>query len=181
MRVLHFHISYRSRNKRTEREKNLTVSQTVSILLSSRPFYFIMIYTIVFILLSTFNHVTSEANGTNVNPKFIRNFCSKIHITSHIGCCWVGKVILFLGYTTLAFILAFIVIPLLFCIFGFQSIGVRRGSYAARYQAVHGTPKSFSCLQSLSMKRTLEWIIVITSTSLAAMKVFYCDNKCKRQ
>ncbi len=137
-----------------------------------------MIYTIVFILLSTSNFVTSEVNGTKVNSKFIQKFCSKISVTTHIGCCRVVKAVSFFGCTTLAFILAFIVVPILFYICGFRSIGVHRGSSAAHYQSEHGTPKPFSCLQSLSMKGNLPWIILVTGTLLAAMKIFYWDKKC---
>jgi hypothetical protein len=137
-----------------------------------------MIYIIVFILLSTSDLVTSEVKDTNVNSKFIRNICSKISVTSDIGCCRVEKAVLFFGYTSLVLILAFIVVPTLFCICGFRSIGVRAESYAASYQAVHGTSKPFSCLQSLAMKGNVPWVIAVTGTSLAAMKVFYCDKKC---
>jgi len=122
--------------------------------------------------------LTSEVNDINVNSKFIQDICSKISVTSDIGCCRVSKAVTFFGYTTLAFILAFIVVPILFCICGFRSIDVRRESYAAGYQAMYGTTKSFSCLQSLAMKGNVQWIIAITGTSLAAMKVFYCDKKC---
>jgi hypothetical protein len=132
----------------------------------------------LFILLFMSSFVKSELNDTNVNSKFIRDFCSKIGVTKSISCCWVGKALVFTGYTALAFIVGFIVVPLLCCICGFRPIGVREDSLAARYQSIHGTPKPFSCLQSLSMKGNLAWIIAITGTLLAAIKIFYYEKKC---
>ena len=120
----------------------------------------------------------SEVNATNVNSKFIRNICSKIDVTSPVGCCRVNKAVIFIGYTVLAFILGFLIVPILFCICGFRPIGVREDSYAAHFQSLHGTPKPFSCLQSLSMTGILAPIIAIAGMVLAAVKVLYFDKKC---
>ena len=137
-----------------------------------------MICIIVFIILSTSTVVTSPVNNTNVDPTLIQTFCSKIGVTSHIGCCRVDKAVWFFGYSALAFVLGCVIIPILFCICGFRPMGVRKDSMGAQYQSVHGTPKAFSCLQSLSMKGTLAWIISLLGMVLAGVKVIIWDKQC---
>ena len=139
-----------------------------------------MIHIVVLLFLSVSPFVSSETNGTDteVRFKFIQEFCSKIHVTSPIGCCRVNKGVFLLGYTLLALVVGFIGVPLLFCICGFCPVGVREGSFAAEYQSVHGTPKPFSCLQSLSMTGIVARIIFVIGIVLASIKIFYWDKRC---
>ena len=139
-----------------------------------------MIYIVIFLCLTTSHVVTSESNNTNVDVqfKFVRDLCAKIHVTSSVDCCRVNKAVLFIGYTALAVVVGFIAVPLLFCICGFRRIGVRGGSYAADFQSLHGTPRPFSCLQSLSMTGILCWIVFIGILSYSAIKIFYWNQQC---
>lgn len=139
-----------------------------------------MICTVILLFLSIFSLVSSETNltDTQVRLKFIQKVCSNIHVTSPVGCCRVNKVVFFLGFLLLALLIGFIGVPLLFCICGFLPIGIRGGSCAAEYQSVHGTPKPFSCLQSLSMTGILARIVFVVGVILASIKIFYWDQKC---
>jgi hypothetical protein len=137
-----------------------------------------MICIIFFIILSTSTVLTAHVNGTNVDSLLIRPFCSKLGVTSRIGCCRVDKAVWFFGYSAVAFILGCMVLPILFCICGFRREGIRADSMGARYQAVHGTPRPFSCLQSLSMTGRLALFIPLLGMILAAVKVFFWDKQC---
>ena len=57
-----------------------------------------MIYITAFILLSTTNLVTSEVNATNIYLKFIRNFYSKIGVTTPVGYCRVDQAVVYTIY-----------------------------------------------------------------------------------
>jgi hypothetical protein len=66
-----------------------------------------------------------------------------------------------------------LVLGALFCMCGFRLVGLLGDSCDAHYQSVHGTAKLFSCLQSLSMKKMLAWVMSLLDILLAAIKVLF--------
>ncbi len=137
-----------------------------------------MISSTLFILLLLSNFAICEVNGTNVYSRFIHNLCTKIGISKSTSCCWLDKTVTFVGFTLLAVIVAFVVIPLLCCICRSRPTKAREDSHAAPYQPVRGAKKKPSCLQSVMMSSIFKWIIVIASTTLVVVIMYYYGKKC---
>lgn len=139
---------------------------------------FTIAFSVIIAGLFVANVSASTAYLASEQAELMKSICSKFSVSSDIGCCRVTKIVRFIGLTVLAFVVSFIIIPLICCACGFRRVGVRGDSYAARYQSVHGETSCFSCLQSITMAGCPHTLIFLISIVVITVVMLYFNKSC---